>query len=95
MIDTEHDLLAFVNDHRLDIMIKALIEFGRQQIFNSDDVWGAYRYDEKCVDFNAYRPETEPYISVWAYGVELLEDSTMQINSNLEAFVGRVYLEEK
>ena len=93
MIDTIEKLEAVVTDpiHKLRIVATAVGAYSDER---DDDVWGTYWIDdEEQIDFNIYRQEDDPALTIWAYALRSTPDEApyvLQVNTSIGVFVARI-----
>ena len=84
MIDTHEKLEVVINTHKYEIVAKAMEEFIDCA---DDDVWGTYWVSaEDQIDFNAFKPEEEEKIHVWAFALRSTPDEApyvLQVNTSI------------
>ena len=94
MIDTFEKLVAVVDAHQVQIVARAMDMYVEER---DDDVWGTYFFDGGEIDFNIYRQEDDPAITIWAYALKRTDDNppwTKVVNTEIGVFVACIDFEE-
>lgn len=90
MIDTQEKLDAFVKEHRIRMVEKAIKELNESPEEQEPDIWVSYwlSHEEQC-DINIYQPE-DGHINITAYALHELGPDELQVNTEIGCLVADI-----